>query len=186
MNRTSFSPQHHTPEHCYWCIYSTSPTPPWFVLPMWTFPVQQERREMAAMQLGKGAFFNAVHPGFFALSLVSLCTTVLVKMSLLKHYCLIYKLILLSSESDNRETGTCHRSALWNISETSIYSNTRCIDNDSLLPHYSCLFLKSIFAPFPFVLYMQTCFFSASKSAFYLRTSQFLWLHCTTSTNAWW
>lgn len=67
---------------------------------------------MAAMQLGKGAFFNVVHPGVFALSLTSFCTTVSVKMSLLIHYCLIYKLILLSSESENGETGTCHRSAL--------------------------------------------------------------------------
>lgn len=39
---------------------------------------------MAAMQLGKGAFFNAVHLGFFALSLVSFCTAISVKMSLLK------------------------------------------------------------------------------------------------------
>lgn len=104
------------------------------------------------MQLGKGAFFNVVHPGFFALSLVSFCTTVSV--SLLIHYCLIYKLILLSSESENGKTGTCHRSALWDISETSIYSNTRCIANDSLLPHYSCLFFKIFFCPFPIWLFI--------------------------------
>lgn len=67
---------------------------------------------MAAMQLGKEAFFNVVHPGFFALYLVSFCTTVSVKVSLLIHYCLIYKLILLSSEFKNGKMGTCHRSAL--------------------------------------------------------------------------
>lgn len=120
---------------------------------------------------------------FYPLSLVSSCTTVSAEMSLLMYCCLIYKLILLSSESENGKMGTCHRSALWNTLETSIYSNTRCSDNDSLLlpaatPHYSCLFFF-----FPHLaLYMQICFFTASKSAFYLRTSQFLCLHCTTST----
>lgn len=34
---------------------------------------------------------------------------------------------------------------------------------------------KKKFCPFPIWL-TQTCFFSASKSAFYLRTSQLLWL----------
>lgn len=96
---------------------------------------------------------------FYPLSLVSSCTTVSAEMSLLMYCCLIYKLILLSSESENGKMGTRHRSALWNTLETSIYSNTRCSDNDSLLlpaatPHYSCLFF--------FPIWLFTCRFVSS------------------------
>lgn len=118
---------------------------------MWTFPVHQEQREMAAMQLGKELFFfNLFLPFFYPFSLVSFCTTVSAKMSFLMYCCLIYKLILLSSESENGKVGTCHRSTLWNTLETSIYWNNRCSDNHSLLlpvatPRYSCLFF---FPPF--------------------------------------
>lgn len=152
---------------------------------MWTFPVHQEQREMAAMQLGKEHFI------FYLKSFLSIFLPFLPRLLLHYHfsknvspYVLLFNLlILLSSESENGNTGTCHRSALWNTLETSIYSNTRCSGNDSLLLpvatlHYSFLF----FFPPHLALYMQICFFPASKSAFYLRTSQFLWLHCTTST----
>lgn len=93
---------------------------------------------------------------FYPFSLVSFCTTVSAKMSLLMYCCLIYKLILLSSESENGKKRTRHRSALWNTLETSIYSNTRCCDNDSLLLsvetlHYTCSFL---FFFFPVWLFM--------------------------------
>lgn len=41
--------------------------------------------------------------------------------------------------------------------------------------HITAAFFKKIFLPLSHLaLYMQTCFFSASKSAFYVRTSQFL------------
>lgn len=114
---------------------------------MWTFPVHQEQRETAAMQLGKERWVFLIFSlqFFYPFSLVSFCTTVSAKMSLLMYCCITCKLILLSSESETGKKGTRHRSALWNTLETSIYSNTRCCDNDSLLlsgatSHYSCFF----------------------------------------------
>lgn len=131
---------------------------------------------MAAMQLGKGAFLNVVHPGFFALYLVSFCTTVSVKMSLFIHYCLIYKLILLSSESENGK---------WELA-TEVPSETFQRQGALVIIHFchiTAAFFKKIHLPLSYLApYMQICFFSTSKSA--LRTSQFLWLHCTASTNA--
>lgn len=151
---------------------------------MWTFPVHQEQREMAAMKLGKEHFFKSFPSGFFffnPFSLGSFCTTVSAKMSLLMYCCLIYKLILLSSESEWK-TGTCHRNALWNILETSIYSNTRCSDKRFTFVSSSNTMLQLPFPPPHFPIWLFTCRCVSSKSAFYLRTSQFLRFHCTTST----
>lgn len=51
--------------------------------------------------------------------------------------------------------------------------------------HITAAFFLNFFLPLSYLaLYMQICFFAASKSAFYWRTSPLLWLHCTTSTNA--
>lgn len=118
---------------------------------MWTFPVHQEQREIAVLQLGKEHFLKTTFLPYFFLPFLP---------CLLFHCCfnkmcliccsLIYKLICLSSESENGKMVTHHRRALWNALETSICLNTRCSGNNSLLlpvatPHYNCFFLIWLF-----------------------------------------
>lgn len=133
---------------------------------MWTFPMHQEQREIAAVQLGKEHLKKKIFSFRFQFLpfLPSLLLYYCVSKKASSFYVLLFNLQADSSElwiwmEKGEHPPKC-------FLETSICSNTRC----------SCLF----FFFFPSWLFTCRFFFPTSKSAFYLRTSRFLCLHCKT------
>lgn len=150
---------------------------------MWTFPVHQEQREMAAMQLGKEHFCKSF-PSFFFLPFLP---------CLLLHYCfsknvspyvLLFNLQTDSSELwiwkwKNGNTPQKRPLTLWRQASTQILGAVITIHFCFQQQHH---ITAAFFCFSPFGSLHADLFLCCFRICLYFRTFQFLWLHCTTST----
>lgn len=143
---------------------------------MWTFLVHQEQREMAAMQLGKEHFLKKSLP-FIFLPFIPY---------LLLHYCFSKNVspyvLLFNLQTDS--SGLWIRMEKWEHMREAPSETLWRQASTQILGHFcsSSNTTRAAFFFSPIWLYVHVCFFPDSKSASYLRTSQFLWLYCKTGT----